>query len=54
MSNKHYNVQLYNKEEKAIIKNEKKGFGNMAEQLRALTVLLKDWVQFQSPTSNSR
>lgn len=26
----------------------------MVEQLRALTVLLKDWVQFQTPTSNSR
>lgn len=55
MSNKHkYNVQPYNEEEKVIIKNEKEGFGNRVEQLRALTVLLKDWVQFQTPTSNSR
>lgn len=45
MSNKHkYNVQPYNEEEKVIIKNEKEGFGNRVEQLRALTVLLKDWV----------
>lgn len=55
MSNKHkYNVQLQNEEEKVIIKNEKERFGNRVEQLRALTVLLKHWVQFQTPTSNSR